>query len=71
YAVCDEEAVIGGSGVAAPVFDASGEVVAALNMATISPRFTACRQRMIDAVIKHAAELSARLGYKPSTTDKQ
>lgn len=71
YAICDEEAVIGGSGVAAPVFDASGEVIATLNMATISSRFTACRQRMIDAVIKHAAELSARLGHKPSTTDKQ
>jgi len=71
YAICDEEAVIGGSGVAAPVFDARGEVVAALNMATISPRFTACRQRMIDAVIKYAAELSARLGHKPLITDKQ
>lgn len=71
FAICDEEAVVGGSGVAAPVFDASGEVVATLNMATISSRFTACRQRMIDAVVKHAAELSARLGYKPTTADKQ
>ena len=40
-------------------FDASGEVIATLNMATISSRFTACRQRMIDAVVKHAAEFHA------------
>jgi DNA-binding IclR family transcriptional regulator len=46
-------------------------VIATLNMATISSRFTACRQRMVDAVVKHAAELSARLGYKPTTADKQ
>lgn len=71
YAISDEEAVAGGSGVAAPVRDSTGEVVAALNIATISPRFATCRTRMIDAVIRNAAELSYRLGYKPPTTEKQ
>lgn len=66
YAVCDEEAVAGGSGVAAPVRDASGEVIATLDIATISSRFAACRERMIAAVIRNAGELSARLGYRPS-----
>ena len=71
YAICDEEAVAGGSGVAAPVRDACGEVIATLNIATISSRFTSCREKMIAAVVQNAADLSARLGYKPSTTGKQ
>lgn len=71
YAISDQEAITGGSGVAAPVRDATGEVVAALNIATISPRFDACRDRMIAAVIRNAAELSYRLGYKETTTRDQ
>jgi IclR family acetate operon transcriptional repressor len=71
FAICDEEAVAGGSGVAAPIFDASGDVIAALNIATISSRFAACRQRLIDAVVGHAAELSRRLGYKSTTLEEQ
>ncbi|SEQ95995.1 transcriptional regulator, IclR family [Faunimonas pinastri] len=64
YAVCDGEAVVGGSGVAAPVRDASGEVIAALNIATVSSRFDACRDAMISGVIDAAMELSRRLGSK-------
>lgn len=68
FAICDEEAVVGGSGVSAPVRDAKGEVVAALNMATVSTRFAGFRQSMIEAVIQSADELSQRLGYR--TADK-
>jgi DNA-binding IclR family transcriptional regulator len=64
YAISDQEAVLGGSGVAAPVRDKTGEVVAALNIATISQRFDTRRATMIDAVIRHADELSNRLGYR-------
>lgn len=64
YAISDQEAVAGGSGVAAPVRDQRGEVVAALNAATVSMRFDQQRQRMIDQVIRHADELSARLGHR-------
>jgi DNA-binding IclR family transcriptional regulator len=67
YAVSDEEAVLGGSGVAAPVRDASGDVIAALNIATISIRFAARRGEMIDAVIRYADEMSHRLGWKPAS----
>ncbi|MGO4570880.1 IclR family transcriptional regulator [Microvirga sp. 2TAF3] len=64
YAVCDQEAYLGGSGVACPVRDASGEVVAALNMATVTMRFETSKQRMIDATQRHARLLSAKLGFR-------
>lgn len=70
YAISDQEAVAGGSGVAAPVRDATGEVIAALNIATVTARFDASRDRMIAAVIRNADELSARLGYKGPTTEQ-
>jgi DNA-binding IclR family transcriptional regulator len=71
YAVSDEEAVLGGSGVAAPVRDATGEVIAALNIAVVSARFAASRERMIAAVVRNAAELSSRLGFKGTGTEDQ
>lgn len=71
YAISDEEAAEGGSGVAAPVRDSSGEVIAALDIATMSSRFAACRTRMIEAVIRNADELSYRFGYRPQAADKQ
>ncbi|MGV0817223.1 IclR family transcriptional regulator [Martelella sp. AMO21009] len=71
YAISDEEAVAGGSGVAAPVRDASGTVIAALNIATVTARFDASRERMIAAVIRYADELSARLGYKSQDTENR
>ncbi|EIM26368.1 IclR family transcriptional regulator [Microvirga lotononidis] len=64
YAICDQEAYLGGSGVAAPVRDASGEVIAALNVATITQRFENSKVRMIDAIESHARLLSSKLGFK-------
>jgi hypothetical protein len=37
----------------------------------MSSRFAACSNRMIEAVIRNADELSYRLGYRPSAVDKQ
>jgi len=68
YAISDQEAVLGGSGIAAPVRDASREVVAALDIATVSSRFDSCRDRLAAAVIRNAAELSYRLGFRDSST---
>ncbi|MEZ0168683.1 IclR family transcriptional regulator [Microvirga sp. TS319] len=64
YAICDQEAYLGGSGVAAPVRDASGEVIAALNVATITQRFENSKARMIDAIQRHTHLLSSKLGFK-------
>lgn len=70
FGVSDQEAVPGGSGVAAPVRDSSGEVIAALNIATVSPRFDSCKDRLAQAAMRNAAELSYRLGFKGSNTSE-
>lgn len=69
YAISDQEAFVGGSGVAAPVRDSSGEVIAALNIAAVTARFSTTRDRVIAAVISNADEISARIGYKSPSTD--
>ena len=70
YGISDQEAVLGGSGVAAPVRDNTSEVIAALNIATISQRFDAQRATMIDAVVRHADELSNRLGHRKAKPEE-
>ncbi len=64
-AVVMEEFAIGGSGAAAPVFDERGQVAGVLNLATVSPRFLARRQSLLDALHTHARQISWRLGWRP------
>lgn len=64
YAVVEEEYVLGGSATAAPVFGASGTVVAALNVGTVSARYPAAKPRIIAGVVRAAATISQRLGYR-------
>lgn len=61
YSISDQELDIGGSGISAPVFNAAGEVFAALNVAAVSSRFVLNRDKYIEEVIAHAKELSDRL----------
>lgn len=63
YAVSDQEMDIGGSGVAAPVTNASGKIIAALDVAAVSSRFHIDRDRIITEVCKHARMLSKNLGF--------
>lgn len=63
YAICDEELEIGGSGAAAPVYGAKGEVVAALDIATVTARFRVKREQVISEVCKVATALSRRAGW--------
>lgn len=67
YGAIEEEYVIGGCGIAAPVRDRSGEVVAALDIATVSQRYALRKAEMLETVLAAAAKLSARLGYVPET----
>ena len=60
-AVVLDEYILGGSGAAAPVRDRTGRTVAALNIATVTPRFTARRAAILKAVTDHAERISARL----------
>lgn len=64
YGVIEEEYALGGCGIAAPVRDRSGRVVAALDVATVSQRYALRKDKMLSCVLKYAAELSARLGYQ-------
>ena len=64
YAVVEEEFVLGGSATAAPVFGANGTVVAALNVGTVSARYPAAKPQIIAGVVRAAATISQRLGYR-------
>jgi len=63
YAISDQEMVMGGSGVAAPVWNRAGEVVAVLNLGVVTSRFHDNRERMVAAVVEGARLLSGRLGF--------
>lgn len=61
HAVVVEEFALGGTGVAAPVVDADGRAVAALNMGCVTSRFGDKRERVVAAVMAGAGALSEQL----------
>ncbi len=61
YATVEEQFVQGCSGVAAPITDGTGRVVAALDVASVVPRFAVTRDHLIAGAIAAAAEISQRL----------
>jgi IclR family acetate operon transcriptional repressor len=64
FAIDDEEAVPGARCVAAPIFDASGKVAAAISVSGPITRVTSDKlQALSTAVKKAAAVVSTRLGY--------
>jgi DNA-binding IclR family transcriptional regulator len=64
YAISDQEMDVDGSGLAAPIFDAEGTVVAALDIAAVAQRFASRKRALLEAVIEHARMVSVRNGYK-------
>lgn len=58
WAVNSEERFLGASGVAVPIFDPHDDVVAALNVATLTVRFRRNKKRILAAVRDAAARLS-------------
>lgn len=68
YAVDDEEAHEGVRGVAAPVRDYTGDVVAAITITGPASRITRSRlSALAEEVIKAAENISSRLGYRPKS----
>jgi IclR family KDG regulon transcriptional repressor len=66
YALDDEETHEGVRGVAAPVRDYSGEVVAAITITGPTSRITRSKlPEFAEHVIKAAENISSRLGYRP------
>lgn len=66
YAINDQEFVTGSTGVAAPVFEASGAVVAALNLGAPTTRYVERREALLLAVRSAADGISRALGYRRS-----
>jgi len=62
YAISDQEIDLGSTGIAAPVRDRTGKVVAALDAAVVTSRMAGREDRIIAEVIRHARLLSLRLG---------
>ncbi|MBL8556179.1 MAG: IclR family transcriptional regulator [Phenylobacterium sp.] len=69
HAVVVEEFALGGTGVAAPVFDREGRVVAALNAGCVTNRFEDKRDRVIAAVKAAAGAVSEQLGHPARAPD--
>ncbi|MCJ8518827.1 DNA-binding IclR family transcriptional regulator [Pseudorhizobium tarimense] len=64
YAVNDQEFVTGSTGVAAPIRDREGTVIAALNLGTLTSRFLDKRELLILMVRSFAHDISRALGYR-------
>ncbi len=72
YALDREESTEGLSCVAAPVYDGSGKVVAAMSISVPSMRYTPDRQAELLALVRRGAQrLSLRLGHWDGTLEKQ
>jgi len=66
YAVDDEESEEAMRGIAAPIFDATGQVVAAVGLAGPTQRLPKTKIRQYASMVAHCAQaISRRLGYLP------
>lgn len=72
YGTIVDEFATGGAGIAAPVRNSEGRVVAVVDVATVTARYEQRRDEMLAAVLEGAFRISARLGYRPGleTTQK-
>lgn len=61
HAIVMEEFALGGTGVAAPVLDADGQALGALNMGCVTNRFEDKRDRVVAAVMAGARSLGEQL----------
>jgi len=64
YAVNDQEFITGSTGVAVPLFDADGSVVAALNLGTLTSRFVRRREELMLLLRTAGDRISRELGYR-------
>lgn len=64
YAISDQEMVLDGCGIAAPIYNAEGHVVAALDIAVVAHRFPSRKDELLEAVLEQARQVSALNGFK-------
>lgn len=68
YGTIEEEYAQGGCGIAAPVRNAEGQVVAVIDIATVTQRYAIRRDEMLAAVLDAAGQISQRLGWRGVST---
>ncbi len=61
YSIHLEERFQGASGAAVPLFNGQGEIVAALNIASVTPRFRQKRKRIVEALLNAGAEIMPQM----------
>lgn len=64
YAINDQEFVTGSTGIAAPLFGAEGNVIAALNLGTLTSRYVERREELLLKLRSTADQISRALGYR-------
>lgn len=64
-----EEYTIGGCGVAAPLRDRTGKVVAAVDIAVVTTRFAGREEAFLDIVRQAAREIERRMGWRELTEE--
>lgn len=69
HAIVMEEFALGGTGVAAPVLDAEGRAIAALNVGCVTNRFDDKRGQVVNAVMAAAGALGQQLRTRGSPTE--
>lgn len=65
YAINDQEFITGSTGIAAPLFDASGQVVAAVNLGVPTDRYTDKREELLLMLRDTADRISQALRTQP------
>ncbi|PTM41671.1 IclR family transcriptional regulator [Bosea sp. 124] len=63
--ICDEEHVLGSTGLATPIRGRDGSVVAALNLGVVTMRYHQRSDEVIAMLKEAGRQISARLGYRP------
>jgi DNA-binding IclR family transcriptional regulator len=63
FAYDQEEVMVGLCCAAAPIYDESGQVIAAMSLSVPAYRFYPNRQRLTTAIVDAARRVSAELGY--------
>jgi IclR family acetate operon transcriptional repressor len=65
YAVSRQEVVLGAGGVAAPIFDSTGQVIAGIGVSAPLQRLTAAKiVETAPEILRHAEKMSAELGRR-------
>ncbi len=68
YFISNQEAFVGDISVAAPVFNFAGRIVAALNIAVPTSRWTVAQveEKLMPVAVQTAQEISSSLGFRPN-----